>query len=184
MADVFVPTVILSRYMARLSGAELKVLMYIWRRTESPDRKLFKLTIRQICDGLVGADGTVLDRGTNLSKNSVTSVIKRFRELGVLPTDGSYKINIPALYGFPEIVYPKHKARPKISMMLRLSVLARDGFACFYCGAKPPLYQMEIDHFVPFSADGQTTYENLRAACAPCNRRKKNKFPEEFAKCR
>lgn len=51
----------------------------------------------------------------------------------------------------------------------RFNVFLRDGFACAYCGAGEHL---TFDHVVPRSKGGRTTWENIVAACSPCNLKK------------
>jgi len=60
----------------------------------------------------------------------------------------------------------------------RRTVLARDNYTCQYCGAQPGKTQLTIDHLVPRSKGGGTTWDNVVAACAPCNRRKGNRTPD------
>lgn len=55
---------------------------------------------------------------------------------------------------------------------LRDRVFARDGYACVYCRAKPPLGELQADHVVPRALDGRSTIENLATSCGPCNRAK------------
>lgn len=59
--------------------------------------------------------------------------------------------------------------REAIAPRLRFAVLLRDGFACCYCGRRPPEITLEIDHIVPVAAGGATTHDNLQAACRDCN---------------
>ena len=61
-------------------------------------------------------------------------------------------------------------------MLSRKNVLRRDRFRCQYCGAREKL---TIDHVFPRSRGGRDTWENLAAACIPCNNRKGNRTPEE-----
>lgn len=53
---------------------------------------------------------------------------------------------------------------------LRFKVFKRDGFACWYCGARR--VALQVDHIVPWSQGGKTVMSNLRTACGPCNRGK------------
>jgi 5-methylcytosine-specific restriction endonuclease McrA len=61
----------------------------------------------------------------------------------------------------------------------RRTVMARDLYTCQYCGGQPGKHELTIDHVVPRSRGGATTWENVVTACAPCNRRKGDRLPEE-----
>jgi 5-methylcytosine-specific restriction endonuclease McrA len=58
----------------------------------------------------------------------------------------------------------------------RRAVLARDGFRCQYCGSARHL---TIDHIVPRSRGGQTSWDNVITSCGPCNVRKGACLPSE-----
>ena len=55
----------------------------------------------------------------------------------------------------------------------RFNVFLRDGFECAYCGTSENL---TFDHVIPRSRGGRTTWENIVAACSPCNLRKGGKL--------
>lgn len=57
----------------------------------------------------------------------------------------------------------------------RRRVLQRDNNACAYCGG----HASTIDHVVPVSKGGPSSWTNTVAACGPCNGRKRNRTPEE-----
>lgn len=59
----------------------------------------------------------------------------------------------------------------------RKNILRRDGQQCQYCGTKK--LQLTIDHIMPRSRGGGSTWENLITACVKCNIRKGNRTPEE-----
>ncbi|NND71455.1 MAG: HNH endonuclease [Rhodothermales bacterium] len=61
-------------------------------------------------------------------------------------------------------------------MLSRKNVLRRDRYKCQYCGRRDKL---TIDHVQPKSRGGRDTWENLVAACVPCNNRKGNRTPDE-----
>jgi len=69
---------------------------------------------------------------------------------------------------------PRDVHRRKIT---RKAVLARDSYTCQYCGREST--GLTVDHVVPRSRGGQSVWDNIVAACAPCNRRKGNRLPEE-----
>jgi 5-methylcytosine-specific restriction endonuclease McrA len=61
----------------------------------------------------------------------------------------------------------------------RRALLLRDAYTCQYCGEQPGRENLTIDHVIPRSRGGRTEWENVVAACAPCNRRKSNRTPDE-----
>lgn len=61
-------------------------------------------------------------------------------------------------------------------MLSRQNLFKRDGNQCQYCGSKKDL---TIDHVLPKSRGGQSTWTNLTAACKRCNSLKGDKTPEE-----
>jgi len=66
-----------------------------------------------------------------------------------------------------------HADRRRIS---RRAILARDGFCCQYCGSTRHL---TIDHVIPRSRGGLTSWDNVVTSCAPCNVRKGALLPTE-----
>lgn len=57
--------------------------------------------------------------------------------------------------------------------------MARDLYTCQYCGGQPGRHELTVDHVMPRSRGGTTTWENVVTACGPCNRRKGDRTPEE-----
>lgn len=55
----------------------------------------------------------------------------------------------------------------------------RDNWACQFCNVKLNWDDITIDHVMPSSRGGLTTWQNCVAACKPCNKRKANRTPEE-----
>lgn len=60
----------------------------------------------------------------------------------------------------------------RVSKRLRFAILKRDGFACLYCGRRPPEAELEVDHVRPRSRGGSDDPSNLVTACRECNRGK------------
>ena len=79
-----IPDVILDHWMAELSGAEFKVLLYIARRTYGFGKDADSISLSQIAQGITRKDGTVLDRGTGVSRASVAQALNTLEELGVI----------------------------------------------------------------------------------------------------
>ena len=61
----------------------------------------------------------------------------------------------------------------------RKNILLRDRNTCQFCGRVFPSSELTLDHVVPRSRGGLSTWENLVACCHPCNRRKGNQLPTE-----
>lgn len=53
-------------------------------------------------------------------------------------------------------------------------VFLRDGFQCQYCGGKFRSGDLTVDHVVPKSKGGPRNFQNLVAACSPCNSKRGN----------
>ncbi|MFV9505935.1 MAG: HNH endonuclease [Oscillochloridaceae bacterium umkhey_bin13] len=61
----------------------------------------------------------------------------------------------------------------------RRGVFARDREICQYCGTQPGRAQLTMDHVVPRSQGGLTTWDNVVTACRDCNHRKGGRTPEQ-----
>lgn len=60
----------------------------------------------------------------------------------------------------------------------RQNLYIRDGFTCQYCAVRFDEQDLTFDHVVPVSQGGTRGWENLVAACEPCNKRKADRTPE------
>ena len=61
----------------------------------------------------------------------------------------------------------------------RGNIYLRDQNRCQYCGKKFSSSELSLDHVVPISRGGKSTWENVVCACLPCNVRKGNKLLSE-----
>lgn len=94
--------------------------------------------------------------------------------------------SVTQVFDFPAVVrllkYKKTKLRVRFN---RYNVMARDNFTCAYCGIRPwketrPNYEaLTLDHIVPRSKGGKTTWLNIITACIDCNRNKADKSLRE-----
>jgi len=57
-------------------------------------------------------------------------------------------------------------------------LLARDRHLCAYCAQSFRFGELDMEHIVPISKGGATSWMNLVAACKACNNRKANRTPE------
>jgi 5-methylcytosine-specific restriction endonuclease McrA len=61
----------------------------------------------------------------------------------------------------------------------RRNIFARDNNQCQYCGKKHSTSELSLDHVIPRSQGGQTTWENIVCACLECNVRKGGRTPKQ-----
>lgn len=65
--------------------------------------------------------------------------------------------------------------RALMTSLLREEIKERDNYKCCSCGLgieDEPNLLLEIDHIIPLSKGGMTTYDNLQTLCWKCNRKK------------
>lgn len=83
-----------------------------------------------------------------------------------------------AVFAEPSVVrllaYVKVPYRNRVALNRR-AIFMRDNHRCQYCGATAE----NIDHVVPRSRGGTHSWENVVAACRPCNARKEDRFLHE-----
>ena len=74
----------------------------------------------------------------------------------------------------PSVIRLKYyaKIKRKEIVLSRRNILKRDSHTCQYCGIKS--VPMTIDHIIPKNNGGVDSWDNLVAACVPCNTKKGN----------
>lgn len=60
-------------------------------------------------------------------------------------------------------------SKERIPLNLRRRVIERDGLRCVYCDEDLSSAEVHLDHVVPESCGGPTTYDNLQVTCRKCN---------------
>jgi 5-methylcytosine-specific restriction endonuclease McrA len=78
----------------------------------------------------------------------------------------------PSVVRLSHFVKVPYRARVALN---RRAVFARDGHRCQYCGGAAE----NIDHVIPRSRGGTHTWDNVVAACRPCNTRKEDRYLNE-----
>ena len=74
---------------------------------------------------------------------------------------------------WPHVIRLVHYVRVPRAIQRKISrraLFARDGWRCVYCGTSSG--RLTLDHVVPRSKGGESIWENVVTACAPCNLRK------------
>jgi 5-methylcytosine-specific restriction endonuclease McrA len=84
-------------------------------------------------------------------------------------------IRVPSVIRLLEYRRIPHQTRA----LSRKNILLRDRNSCQYCGQVLPSSELTLDHIVPRSRGGQSTWENLVACCHSCNHEKGNQLLQE-----
>lgn len=84
-------------------------------------------------------------------------------------SSASWETRVPAVIMLKDMM--RRKRKPRFS---KYNLYLRDMFTCQYCSIKLPQTQLTLDHVLPISHGGKTSWENIVAACGPCNHSKGN----------
>jgi 5-methylcytosine-specific restriction endonuclease McrA len=87
----------------------------------------------------------------------------------------NFEIQVPRVIRLLEYDrLPRHRLH-----LNRRNILARDGHQCQYCGRHFAVHQLSLDHVLPRSRGGATSWENVVCACLGCNVKKGGRTPHE-----
>ena len=81
----------------------------------------------------------------------------------------SWETRVPAVIMLKDMM--KRKKTPRFS---KTNVFLRDLHHCQYCNTLFPKSVLTMDHVLPISHGGKTSWENIVTACSPCNAKKGN----------
>jgi len=70
--------------------------------------------------------------------------------------------------------------KARIPLNLRRRIIERDGYYCVYCDEDLRDAEIHMDHVIPESKGGPTTYNNLQVTCRKCNLAKGALTESEF----
>ncbi|MCB0319809.1 MAG: HNH endonuclease [Bdellovibrionales bacterium] len=71
------------------------------------------------------------------------------------------------------------KAGKRTPPLSRFNILARDGFRCQYCGKNLSAREATLDHVIPRSKGGKTSWDNVVCCCRACNIEKGSRTPSQ-----
>lgn len=139
-------------------------------------RRAFSLLCRELAEVVHIDDEGVWNAYNFESWRDVSALKAKFRE----PHSDwirtvSFEIQVPRiirLHGYDRI--PRQPVK-----FNRRNVFARDENRCQYCGKKFPTSELTLDHVLPRTQGGQTTWENIVCACVDCNVRKGGRTPDQ-----
>lgn len=118
-------------------------------------------------------DPATFDRHDLLSWGEVSKAMKAVG-------DGLIRSQHLAIVPPEVVVLTAYEGRGERSVVFsRKNIFKRDRYTCQYCGKQPGPEELTIDHVMPRSRGGTSTWENCLLACVECNKRKADKTPEE-----
>src|ERR1700727_1910830 len=102
-------------------------------------------------------------------------VARTEEEQGAVLHAARMRIAMPSVIRLLEYRRIPHQTRA----LSRKNILLRDRNSCQYCNVVLTAGELTLDHVIPRSRGGLSTWENLVACCHNCNRRKGNQLPHE-----
>lgn len=109
------------------------------------------------------------DKAIALLFSGKVNVLSEYEKLVHSP---SVELKIPSV-----IVFKHGKTHKKNSVRFsRKNVWIRDEGRCQYCNREVTLKNFTIDHVIPRTLGGTTTWNNVVTCCGPCNQRKGDKL--------
>lgn len=100
----------------------------------------------------------------------------------LIPAEGElYVSTVQNRLRVPEVVsLTRYDGMPSTAVTFsRRNIYKRDRYTCQYCGIQPGSEELTIDHVLPRSQGGVSTWENCVLACVNCNKRKANRTPAQ-----
>ncbi len=97
MSDIFegfessnttaVPDILFDELLSKLSGAEIKVLLYIIRRTAGFKKTTDAISLSQFEKGIITHEGKVLDKGCGLNRETICKALQSLEKKGCIKTE-------------------------------------------------------------------------------------------------
>jgi hypothetical protein len=110
-----VPDLLFDQIMQDLDEKELKVLLYIIRRTFGFKKQDDNISLNQLADGIKTKDGRVLDRGTGLSRTLVKRALRSLKEKNLIVARRNVDTergNLPTTYSLKMQSDPRGNSDP------------------------------------------------------------------------
>jgi 5-methylcytosine-specific restriction endonuclease McrA len=138
-------------------------------------RRAFGLLCRELAEVIHVEDGTYANYDFQ-SWREISELKAQFKE-----PDDDWIRSVNFEIQVPRVVRLLHYDRlPKQTIRFnRRNIFARDNNRCQYCGKKFPTSELSLDHVIPRSRNGETSWENVVCSCVKCNVRKGGRTPQE-----
>ncbi|MHC4124300.1 MAG: HNH endonuclease [Planctomycetota bacterium] len=138
-------------------------------------RRAFSLLVRQIAEVVSFEEGSY-------SNYDFTSWCQVSQIRSTFEPDGhdwvatvNFQIAVPRIV---RLLFYDRLPRGKVKFNRR-NIFARDSNSCQYCGKRFPTSELSLDHVIPRSIGGESTWENMVCACTGCNVKKGGRTPRQ-----
>lgn len=111
---------------------------------------------------------------SGLDEDTVNLVLATMQDMGIIDKKGKWST------WDKEQGTTSPRPSAEVWAKIRASVFHRDNYTCQYCGKRG--VTLECDHVTPVSRGGSNDASNLVTACRKCNRAKRAKTLEEWAR--
>jgi 5-methylcytosine-specific restriction endonuclease McrA len=139
-------------------------------------RRAFSLLVRELAEVVSYDDSGKYCNYDFQSWCEVSQFERQFK-----PEEHDWVSTVNFYVAVPRIIrllFYDHLPRSEVKFNRR-NIFARDGNRCQYCGKEFPTSELSIDHVVPRSLGGISTWDNVVCACTKCNVRKGGRTPQQ-----
>jgi len=115
-----------------------------------------------------------------IDQSGETHDFHAWRELPVRDADDGLPI-VGGQLRVPRVLHlQRYDRAPRVAVRLtRRNLMLRDEHQCQYCGKRPTIRDLNLDHVLPRSRGGSDSWENLVVSCRMCNLKKGRRTPDE-----
>jgi len=162
-------------------NAHVLVLNKMWMAIRVTDaRRAFSLLIRDLAEAIRVDDGSYTGHDFD-SWTQLSEVRSNFGD-GEQDSEANqydWVRTVRMAIAVPKVIRLLGYDRlPKQNVKLnRRNIFARDCSTCQFCGVRFPTSELSLDHVMPRSQGGKSTWENLVCCCVRCNARKGGRTP-------
>lgn len=155
--------------MAKNLNSEVLVLNRLWQAVNVVDAR------RALTLLYVGRGRVVSEDFSTYSWDGWTNASAHTDAIDELVHSPNLQIRVPRVIQVHEF---GRIPRPGVRFT-RANVYRRDSHRCQYCGRHGSTARLNLDHVLPRSRGGHTTWRNIVVACVQCNSQKRDRRPDE-----
>ena len=159
-------------------NSHVLVINKVWRAIRVTDaRRAFSLLFRDLAEVIRVDDGSYA--AYDFASWAEISALKDDYDLE--PTEYEWVRTVRMHLAVPKVIRLLGYDRlPQQEVKLnRRNIFARDRNVCQFCGKSFPTQELSLDHVLPRSQGGTSTWENLVCCCVKCNAKKGGRTPAQ-----